>query len=144
MRQTTRSSFDDPMTARRSLTVTVSYTPKIIGMNAITSHFCVRLAETLCDGLVSRQDIRCNHGRLFESTQKKATDVDFSGLKVMLNVSHPVKFHQVFVVQLLITNNGSKARKLKIEIPRQQLNTSETQSEPINPVLTTTYHGLLY
>ena len=85
MRQTTFNDFDDSTTLRRSLTISVNYTPKMNGMRSINSHFCVRLAESICDGLLSRQDIKCNHGRLFESSQKKLHTIELLGLQVLLN-----------------------------------------------------------
>ncbi|KAJ3269771.1 hypothetical protein HDV01_001028 [Terramyces sp. JEL0728] len=86
----------------------------------INSNFCTRLALSQDGGLLTKDNIQLNHGRLFESAFKQKEVIPFVGLQFALSVIPPIKLHRVFSVQLLISNTGLLPRKLSIQIPQQK------------------------
>ncbi|KAJ3309948.1 hypothetical protein HDV04_005517 [Boothiomyces sp. JEL0838] len=103
-------------TSRKSITFSIKCKLDKI----INSNFCTRLALSQDGGLLTKDNIQLNYGRLFESAFKQKEVVPFIGLQFSLSVIPPIKLHKVFSVQLLVSNTGTLPRKLSIHIPQQR------------------------
>jgi hypothetical protein len=79
------SDLDNQGIMRRSLSLTVKYTPAMVGVSQLSSNFCVRLGESIFEGLLARSNIIANHGRLFESSLTSGNVQEFNGLQISLN-----------------------------------------------------------